>query len=202
MKGLTQKQRNVFDFIVRSLREQGVIPSIREICNQFGYSSTNAANVHLYALEKKGYITRRHGLARNIEISSEYMVKTTGVPIVGQVAAGLPIDAVENLDGYLDLDSMYARGQHFALRIVGDSMIDAGLWDGDYAIVRRQERVESGEIGVAVIEGEATVKRFSWQADGHLELIPANEKYRPFSVNPAKDFLVAGKVVGMHRVMN
>ena len=201
MGELTQKQRQIFDFIVDSLRNDGSIPTVREIASAFGFSSTNAVNTHLEALSKKGYINRRPGAARNIEIAPDYLLPERGVPIVGRVAAGSPIDAMENLEGYLDLDSIYEPGAHFALRIAGDSMIEAGIWDGDYVIVRQQPRVESGEIGVAVIDGQATVKRFRWLDDGGLMLVPENEKYQPITVDPEVDFAIGGKVVGMHRVI-
>ena len=201
MQDLTPRQKEIFDYIVRSLREEGVIPSIREMCSAFGFASTNAINTHLEALAKKGYINRRPGTARNIEIAPDYLVQEKGVPIVGKVAAGTPIDAIENLEGYLDLDAIYEPGIHYALRIAGDSMIEAGLWDGDYAIVRQQQKVESGEIGVAIIDGQATVKRFRWLDGGGLMLIPENELYQPFMVDEDADFAIGGKVVGMHRVM-
>lgn len=201
MRDITPRQQQIFDFILASLREEGVIPSVREICEAFGFASTNAVVCHLDALAKKGFISRRPGAARSIEIAPDFLVPERGVPIVGRVAAGTPIDALENLEGYLDLDAMYSRGDHYALRVKGDSMIEAGLWDGDYAIVRHQPRVESGEIGVAVIEGEATVKKFRWLEDGRLMLIPANELYQPFMVDTDADLVIGGKVVGMHRVL-
>lgn len=201
MRELTGRQQEIFDYILNSLREEGVIPSVREICDAFGFASTNAVNSHLDALVRKGYISRRSGQARNIEIAPDFLMPERGVPIVGKVAAGRPIDALENLDGYLDLDAIYSRGEHYALRVRGDSMLDAGIWDGDYAIVRHQSRVESGEIGVAVVDGEATVKRFRWRDDGGLLLLPANENYQPIPVSPEADLRVAGKVVGVHRVL-
>ena len=201
MGELTHKQQQIFDFILSSLRDDGAIPTVREIASAFGYASTNAVNTHLEALTKKGYISRRPGAARNIEIAPDYLIPERGVPIVGSVAAGTPIDAIENLDGYLDLDSIYEPGLHFALRVAGDSMIEAGLWDGDYAIVRQQPRVDSGEIGVAIIDGQATVKRFRWLSGGELMLVPENEKYEPFTVDMNADFRIGGKVVGMHRVI-
>lgn len=201
MSELTTKQQQIFDYILNSLRNYGSIPTVREIANEFGFASTNAVNCHLDALTKKGYINRRPGLARNIEIAPDYLTPERGVPIVGRVAAGKPIDAIENLEGYLDLDSIYEPGLHYALRVAGDSMIDAGLWDGDYAIVRQQPRVESGQIGVAIIDGEATVKRFRWLADGGLQLIPENKMYEPFMIDPESEFSIGGRVVGMHRVI-
>lgn len=201
MRDLTPKQQQIFDFILKSLRNYGTIPSVREIASAFGFSSTNAVNCHLEALTKKGYINRRYGTARNIEIAPDYLYPERGLPIIGRVAAGTPIDAIENLEGYLDLDQIYEHGSHYALRIAGDSMIEAGLWDGDYAIVRHQPSVETGEIGVAIIDDEATVKRFNWLANGTLQLIPENEAYEPFMVDTDSDFRVGGKVVGMHRII-
>ena len=201
MRDLTEKQQEIFNFVLHSLREEGAIPTVREICQAFGYSSTNAVNSHLKALTKKGYISRRPGAARNIEIAPDYLIPERGVPIVGTVAAGTPIDAIENLEGYLDLDAIYPPGLHYALRINGDSMIEAGFWEGDYAIVRQQPKIESGEIGVAIIDGQATVKRFRWLSDGSLMLVPENEKYEPFTIDPESEFSVGGKVVGMHRVI-
>ncbi len=201
MRELTQKQQEIFDFILSSLREEGNIPSVREIAAAFGFASTNAVHTHLEALTKKGYISRRPGKNRNIEIAPDFLNPERGIPIVGRVAAGKPIDAIENLDGYLDLDAIYERNLHFALKICGDSMLEAGFWDGDYAIVRQQPQVESGEIGVAVIDGGATVKRFRWLDDGRLMLIPANEKYQPFVVDESSDLQIGGKVIGLHRVI-
>jgi repressor LexA len=201
MQELTAKQKQILDFIVDSYRNGSGIPAVREIMRAFGFSSTNAVNTHLEALTSKGYISRHPGLSRNIEIAPDYLAPERGVPIVGSVAAGTPIDAIENLDGYLDLDAIYEHGLHFALRIAGDSMSEAGLWDGDYAIVRQQQKVETGEIGVAIIDGQATVKRFRWLPGGNLELVPENENYQPFTVDPEAEFRIGGKVVGMHRVI-
>lgn len=201
MRDLTARQREIFAFILASLREEGVIPSVREICRAFGFASTNAVNAHIDALVKKGYVDRRPGRARNLEIAPDYLVPERGLPILGRVAAGAPMDALENLEGYLDLDAIYAPGRHYALRVQGDSMIEAGFREGDYAIVRQQPRVESGEIGVAVIDGRATVKRFRWLPDGGLMLVPANENYEAIAVDPEAGFFVGGKVVGLHRIL-
>ena len=201
MRDLTKRQQEILDFILDSFRNDGFIPSVREISDFFGFASTNAVVCHLDALVKKGYIARRPGTARNIELAPDFLAPERGVPIVGTVAAGSPIDAIENLEGYLDLDSLYERGTTYALRIHGDSMIEAGIWDGDYAIVRQQPRVETGEIGVAVIDGQATVKRFRWLDDGRLMLVPANERYEPFVIDAEAEFHIGGKVVGMHRVL-
>ncbi|MDR3211589.1 MAG: transcriptional repressor LexA [Planctomycetota bacterium] len=201
MQNLTKRQQAVFDFIVKSYRDGGYIPTVRQIAAAFGFASPNAVVSHLIGLEKKGYINRRRGEARNIEIAPDYLLPMRGIPIVGKIAAGQPLEAVENLEGYLDLDNIYRREEHYALRVKGDSMIEAGIWDGDYVIVHQVPRVESGEIGVAIIENEATVKRFHWREDGFLVLIPANEYYQPIPVDPQSSFRVGGRVVGVHRII-
>ncbi|MDR1611919.1 MAG: transcriptional repressor LexA [Planctomycetota bacterium] len=199
MRDLTPRQREIFAFILDALRNDGAIPSVREIARAFGFASTNAVNAHIDALERKGYVGRRPGQARNIEIAPDYLIPERGIRILGRVAAGSPIEAMENLEGFLDLDAIYDPSMHYALRIRGDSMIDAGFWEGDYAIVRHQPRVDSGEIGVAVIDGDATVKRFRWLEGGGLMLAPANQRYQPFEVDPEREFFIAGKVVGLYR---
>ncbi len=202
MKTLTVKQQEIFDFLLQCVREENYTPTMREIAARFGFKSANAARDHLAALERKGYISRRAHSSRGIEIAPEFLREPErGLPIVGRVAAGAPITALENLDGFLELDSLYERGRHYALRVHGDSMIDAGIWDGDFAIVREQPVIENGEIGVAIIEGEATVKRIRRQGR-RVELIPANELYQPIHVDlETTDFRIGGKVVGVHRVL-
>ena len=200
-ESLTPRQKAVLDHLVNCHRQGGVLPTVREVAAHFGFASVNAAADHLAALERKGYMVRRPGAARALELAPEFLEPERGLPILGQVSAGAPLLAVEHLDGYLEMDTLYGPGGHYALRIRGDSMVDAGLWDGDYAIVREQPRVENGEIGVAVVDGEATVKRFRWLAGGGLELVPANPDYAVRRVDPSCEFLCGGKVVGMHRVM-
>lgn len=202
MKELTEKQAEIFEFILSCVQDENYVPTLREIADRFGMKSVNAARDHLTALEKKGYITKRPGSSRGIMVNQEFLEKTEqkGIPIIGRVAAGSPITAVENLDGYLELADIY-DSNHFALHVRGDSMVDAGIWDGDFVIIREQSGVNNGEIGVAVVEGEATVKRINIK--GHIaELIPENEFYRPIMVDMmSSDFRIAGKVVGIHRVI-
>ena len=203
MEKLTSKQQNVYDYIRECFNNGGYTPTMREIADYFGYSSTNTVNDHLQALAKKGYITRKHGAARGIlltENNPDSAIINKGVPIIGRVAAGTPISAIENLDGYLELSEFYDE-RHFALHVKGDSMIDAGIWDGDFVIVREQQILSNGEIGVAVVEGEATVKRISIKQNEAI-LYPENEYYSPIRVDLSiTDFRIAGKVVGLHRVI-
>ncbi len=203
MKELTARQKEIFDFILSCMNDENYIPTTREIAGHFGLKSTNAVRDHLSALERKGYIHRRPNSSRGIEIMPEHMPDfSAGIPVVGRVAAGRPITAVENLDGYLRLDNLYDASSHYALRVRGDSMVDDGIWDGDFAIVREQPTVENGQIAVAIIEGEATVKRIRRQGSV-VDLIPANDLYEPIHVDLATtDFRIGGKVVGVHRVLS
>lgn len=202
MNAPTPRQQAILDYLVECHRRDGVLPTVREIAGHFGFASVNAAHDHLAALERKGYVERRPGAARGLMLAPEFLSPPSrGLPVLGYAAAGAPLLAVEHLDGYLDLDALYGAG-HYALRIRGDSMVDVGLWDGDYAVVREQPRVENGEIGVALVDGDATVKRFHWLADGSVELVPANPDYAVRRVDPSTcDFRCGGKVVGMHRKM-
>ncbi len=203
MDKLTSKQQNIYDYIRECLTTGGYTPTMREIADYFGYSSTNTVNDHLQTLAKKGYIIKKPGTARGImltEAATASEKHNQGVPIIGRVAAGTPISAIENLDGYLELSEFYDE-RHFALHVKGDSMIDAGIWDGDFVIVREQHVIHNGEIGVAIVEGEATVKRITiTQAEAIL--YPENEYYSPIRVDlNVTDFRIAGKVVGLHRVI-
>jgi len=203
MKGLTEKQEEILAFLITCIRDENYMPTVREIAEHFDFRSTNAVRDHLAALERKGHIRRRPNLSRGIEIAEEHLQEPPrGLPILGRVAAGRPIMAVENLDGYLELDGLYDRARHYALRVHGDSMVDAGIWDGDFAIVRDQPNIENGEIGVAIVEGEATVKRIRHEGR-HVELIPANDLYQPLHIDlETTDFRIGGKVVGVHRVLS
>jgi repressor LexA len=203
MRPLTEKQKNILDFIIACVNEEHYTPTVREIANQFGIKSPNAVRNHLDAIEKKGHITKKAGASRGIELADEYLEKESGIPIIGRVAAGAPITASENMDGYLTIDGLFSSSDRlYALRVNGDSMIDAGIWDGDYAIVKAQEDVEQGEIGVAIVNEEATVKRI--KRNGNVvELVPENESYSPIIVDLEYDsFRIGGKVVGIHRVIS
>lgn len=203
MKNLTSKQEQIFDYLLACVRDEQYVPTMREIATHFAFKSTNAVRDHLKALERKGYILRRDHVSRGIEIAPEYLqTASEGIPIVGRVAAGTPITAIENLEGYLELNSLYGNTMHYALRVHGDSMVDAGIWDGDFCIVREQPSLENGQIGVAIVEGEATVKRIR-QNGPTVELVPANDLYQPIFVNLREtDFRIGGKVVGVHRVIH
>lgn len=200
---LTDKQRDVLRFVAERIRDGRGAPTYREVASEFGYRSTQSVRDHFAALERKGYIRRDEGLARGITLTElvEDDTPPRGIPIVGRVAAGEPITAIENIDGYLDFDDMFGQAARelFALEVHGDSMIDAGIWDGDFCIVRKQPTVENGQVGVAIINGEATVKRVR-QNGRNLTLIPENENYEPMEFDLGVDEVsIAGRVVGVYR---
>ncbi len=204
MKELTNKQQDVLDFIIHCIKDEYYTPSVREIAERFGFSSTNSVRNHIDALERKGCLSRKGG-ARGLELNDEFMVTEdapVGIPLVGRVAAGCPITAAENLDGYVTMENLFSQPDRlYALKVQGDSMIDVGIWDGDYVIIREQQQVENGEIGVAIINEEATVKRI-YKKGNRFELVPANELYKPIVVDlETTSFRIGGKVVGVHRVI-
>jgi repressor LexA len=204
-KELTDRQQVIFDFISRIIRSRGAPPTIREIMDEFEISSTNGVRTTLAALERKGHIRRLPRLSRGIELveSAEtemLALETIEVPILGRVAAGAPILAAENLEGVVHVDkSMATGGDLFALRVQGESMKNAGILDGDLVVARQQEQANRGEIVVAVIEDEATVKRFYQDPDG-VRLEPENESFHTIHVTAdSGEFRIAGKVVGLMR---
>lgn len=196
---LTAKQRQIYDFLVRTIREKGYAPSIPEIGARFKITSTHGVFRHLKALERKGYI-RRVG-KRAIEVLSSLgrpvLTDAREVPVLGRIAAGKPLLAEENVEGFLTVASEMARGKVFALKVKGNSMIDAGILDGDYVIVRSQGTAENGEIVCALINGEATLKRFQRKGDT-VTLRAENKNYAPISISQG-EFRIMGKAVGLIR---
>ena len=198
-KKLTKRQQDVLDFIVNYIRDSGYPPTVREMAEAFHISSKGAYD-HLVAIEKKGYVRRDPAKPRAIEImdfvpgrSHEPVVE---IPIVGRVAAGEPLLATQNIERTLSLSSDMVRTEEpFALRIKGDSMIGAGILEGDYVIVKQQPSADQGDIVVALIGNDATVKRF-YKADDHVRLQPENPSMDPII---AKDVAIVGKVVGLFR---
>jgi repressor LexA len=199
VQGLTDRQREILDFIVRWVEEQGFPPTLQEIAGKFRFASVNAVRDHLKALERKGYLRRRAGASRSLTLEPAAL-PPRGRPIVGTVPAGTPIMAEENFEGYLDLNEYFGRGEGtFLLRVRGESMIEAGIHDGDIAVVRYQNEVAGGEIGVAFIDGEATVKRI-FPEKGGWRLQPENTSLAPIHVRAGEEeFCIAGKVIGVIR---
>ena len=196
---LTARQKEIYDFLLKSIREKGYAPSIPEIGAKFKIASTNGVSDHLKALEKKGYI-RRVG-KRAIEVLSALgkpmLAAVREIPILGRVPAGKPFLSEENVEGLLTITNDMGSGKLFALQVKGDSMIDAGILEGDRVIVKQQGTAENGEIVCALIEGEATLKRF-YRKNGVVTLKAENQKYPPITVSQG-EFRVLGKVVGLMR---
>lgn len=189
VKNLTEKQKNVLQFIFNKIKNEHMPPTIREIAEEFGFSSTGTVRDYLKALVDKGYIKVSEGKARAIEL----VKGAFRIPVLGAVAAGSPILAVEDIEGYVELDDLFfSDADIFALRVKGDSMIDAGIMPGDLVLVRRQQAAEIGDIVVALIGEETTVKCLVKEGNNFF-LQPANSLYQPIPVN--EDVSLVGKVI-------
>ncbi|MBQ1274804.1 MAG: transcriptional repressor LexA [Cellulosilyticum sp.] len=198
---LTAKQQQILDCIKKSLKEKGYPPSVRELCAAVGLSSTSTVHSHLNTLEKKGFIRRDASKPRTIEVLDEEVNwledHVNAVPVIGKVTAGAPILAVENIEEYFPLPKQLARqDETFMLNVKGTSMINAGIFDGDQIIVRKQEIAHNGEIIVAMIEDEVTVKRFFKEKDC-IRLQPENDSMEPIY---ATNVQILGKVIGLVRL--
>ena len=210
MQGLTKRQSQTLDFIRRSINERGYPPTLREIGEHMGIRSTNGVNDHLRALERKGYLRREDMKSRALKLV-EAAETSTPVPIdddmievqvLGRVAAGLPVLAEENIIDTVRIDRLLVRGgrEIFGLRVSGDSMIEAGILSGDYVFVRKQSLAERGDIVVALIGDEATIKYYYPERE-YVRFQPANAQMAPILVR-ATDFrstMLLGKVVGVYR---
>jgi len=211
MQGLTARQEQTLDFIRKSIEERGYPPTLREIGEYMGIRSTNGVNDHLRALERKGYLRREDMKSRALKLVSGMESSTpvkvpdddlVEVRVLGRVAAGLPLLAEENVIDTVRVDRMLVRGgrEVFGLRVTGDSMIEAGIMSGDYIFVKKQSTAERGDIVVALIGDEATVKYFYPERD-YVRFQPANSQMAPILVR-ASDFkstMLLGKVVGVYR---
>jgi repressor LexA len=204
-RDLTDRQRQILDFIKAEMRRKGYPPTVRDIGQAVGLSSSSTVHSHLAALEAKGLIRRDPSKPRALEVLDEdrddRIAGTTGVvrlPVVGSVAAGMPMLAQENIEQTIPLPVDVVREDStFVLRVKGDSMIDAGILDGDFVVVRQQATADNGDIVVALLEDEATVKRFFREAD-RVRLQPENPTMEPIY---ARDVSIMGKVVAVFRRM-
>ena len=194
MAELTSMQQRIYEYIASCIREQGYPPSVREIGEAVGLKSPSTVHFHLKHLEEAGVIEKGAGKGRAITLTV-HTVPEDKVPIVGNVAAGSPILAEECIEDYLTFDTGGHGDEYFALRVRGESMLNAGILPGDLVVVRRQQTCSNGEIVVAMIEDEATVKRFSKQ-NGHIWLLPENEAYSPIDGTYAQ---ILGKVSAVVR---
>lgn len=211
---LTDRQKEILDFIEQYRSESGYPPTLREIGRKFDISSTFGVKRHLDALVKKGYIAVESNASRGIsylrnefgEVSNKTMDSErmfTRIPIVGRVAAGTPILAIENIEGSLVIDPSLLKKseEYFALKVRGDSMIDSGIFDGDFVIVSSRKEVNNGEIVVAMVGDEVTVKTYERKAN-KISLIPQNKNYSPIKIDNKSDFSILGKVSGVIRLLN
>ncbi len=199
---LTKKQHNFLSFLTKYIRENGYPPTIREMVYHLKLKSTNSVKKYLDILERKGYIKRIPNSPRAIEVCAETPESQAKlIPVVGRVRAGSPHLAVEDITGHLAIDvSMACWDDTFFLRVEGDSMIDAHIQDGDFVLVKSQQTAENGDIVVAIINGEATVKRF-FRRDNSIYLEPANSTMKPIIIrkDQTHEMMIAGKVVTVLR---
>jgi repressor LexA len=198
MRSLSPKQTRIYEFILAYTQEYGYPPSVREIADAVGLKSPSTVHFHLKSLEEAGVITRGAGKTRAITAVTPMELESAPpehqVPVLGNVAAGAPILAEELVEDYISFDA--PDEDCFALRIRGESMLNAGILPGDLVIVRRQETAVNGEIVIALIGDEATCKRFS-RKNGHVWLLPENEHYEPIDGTFAR---ILGKVIGLQRM--
>ena len=196
---LTKRQQEIFEYIKRYGAEHGYPPTVRDIGKAIGLTSSSTVHAHLANLEKVGLLRRDPTKPRALEIlvdKAKQAVSPSGLPVVGQVAAGSPTLAEENIEDYVEVPGIAGGDEgEFLLRVKGDSMKDAGILEGDHVVVRRQEGAANGEIIVALVDDEATVKRFFKEAD-HVRLQPENDALEPIIV---QDVEVLGRVVGVCR---
>jgi repressor LexA len=197
MSRLTDKQRQVYEFIREKIESRGYGPTVREIGEAFDIQSPNGVMCHLNALESKGFIIRSPNHARAIQLVDHRRPGTLELPLMGTVAAGAPSQAVAD-DERLDLGALFSGTGHYALRVRGQSMIEDHIDDGDYVVIRKQETAENGECVVAMIDNEVTLKRFHRER-GTIRLDPANGKMQPIYVDPTSDTQILGVLVGVLR---
>lgn len=198
---LTKRQREILTYLSAYSEQNGFAPSFEEIAENFRYNSLATVHEHLTNLERKGYIKRNYNESRAIEIMpSEVTPRAIELPLMGSVAAGYPIEAMESGETYTVPDAMITRGgNHYVLRVRGNSMIDEQIRDGDFVVVNERQRADNGEMVIAMMNGNsATVKKFYRERDGRIRLQPANETMEPIYVHE-NDITIQGIVVGVMR---
>ena len=198
---ISKKQEEILNYIKNEILERGFPPAVREICQAVGLKSTSSVHSHLESLERNGYIRRDPTKPRAIEILDESfnMIRRemVNVPIIGTVAAGQPILAEQNIEGYFPIPTEYMPNkQSFMLKVKGESMINAGIFDGDKVLVKQQATAENGDIVVALVDDSATVKTY-YKENGHYRLQPENDYMDPIIVDKCE---ILGKVFGVFRI--
>ena len=194
MTALTNSEKRVYEYLCEHIDKHGYSPSVRDIAAALGFASSSTVHLYLSRLEEKGYIEREANKSRSFRPTAKH----GGIPLLGRVHAGLPVGVEQNAEEYIDFDASvlpYPKNELFALSVVGDSMIDAGILEGDTLIVKRGGEPADGEIVVAMSDGEVTVKTF-YRENGHFRLQPENKNYAPIIVN---ELTVLGIVVTLIR---
>jgi repressor LexA len=198
---LTKRQREILNYLTTYAEQNGFAPSFEEIAEQFSYNSLATVHEHLTNLERKGYIKRSYNESRAIEIlPSEATPRALELPLLGSVAAGMPIEAIEANETFCVPEQMVNRGgNHYVLRVRGNSMVDEHIRDGDFVVVNERQRADNGEMVIALVHGtSATVKKYYRERDGRIRLQPANETMQPIFVHE-NDVKIQGIVVGVMR---
>jgi repressor LexA len=201
MEDLSDKQGKILQFLMDFNAEHGFPPTIRELCAHFGFKSLNTAHFHLRSLEKKGYIQVHPGKGRGITLPGARPLSERQIPVVGRIAAGTPILAMENIEDFLGIDKgFFGTETNFAVQVRGDSMVDAHIQNGDYVIIKMQEQAESGDIVAALIDEEVTLKYF-FRSPNQVRLESANPKYGPlvFKKGDLRTLKILGIMVGLIR---
>jgi repressor LexA len=199
MATMTKRQKEILDYIEQSISQNGYAPTLEEIGERFSLRSMATVHKHLSNLETKGLIRRKWNHSRAIEVTDDRRkAAAVSVPLLGSVAAGRPIEAIEGTDTFEVPASMLRKRDSFALRVAGDSMMDEGILDGDIILVEERPDPHAGEVVVAVVDGEATVKRFYREKNGSVRLQPSNASYKPIMVEGG-DLKIRGAVVGLIR---
>jgi repressor LexA len=201
VENLSSKQEQVLEFLVNFNTEHGFPPTIRELCRHFGFKSLNTAHFHLRSLEKKGYIEIHPGKGRGITLPGARPLSERQMPVVGRIAAGAPILALENVDDFLGIDKgFFGAETDFAVQVKGDSMVDAHIQDGDYVIIKIQDQAKKGDIVAALIDDEVTLKYF-YRTKSQVRLESANPKYPPmiFKKGDVRSVKIIGIMVGLVR---
>ena len=198
---ITKKQTEILEYIKSQILNKGYPPSVRDICTAVNLKSTSSVHAHLETLEKNGYIRRDPTKPRAIEIIDDNFNLTrrevVNVPLIGQVAAGQPLLAVENITSYFPIPAEFIpKEEVFMLNVKGESMVNAGIYDGDQIIVKQQSTASNGEIVVALVDDSTTVKRF-YKENGHIRLQPENDFMEPIIVDSCE---IIGKVIGLIRI--
>jgi repressor LexA len=195
---VTKRQKQLLDYLRVYIDDHGYAPTLEEIGRHFGLSSLATVHKHLHNLEQKGRIRRLANHSRALELATEPAARAVEVPLLGRVAAGVPIEAVENRETVVLPEELLGRGETFALRVRGDSMVDEGILDGDLIVVESRADAPNGATVVALVRGDATVKKLHREKGGRIRLVPANEKLAPI-VARASDVEIRGVVIAVLR---